>query len=298
MDQRINRRQVLLSTGLFLTGMPRLTLTHASSTSEPKFSVRTPLEGKTLRERVLLANQVGFDGIEIGGGKWFNPPVDTILQDLAGTNMKISAASASQNHLHIDPIKRAESIEENKKRLVKAQKLGADCLVVVPVFGKNKFQDISPIMTPRDIEKRLLVHALRELAPVAEATKVTIVIEPLTKKETHFINRQMQAVEIIRQVDSSGIRLLTDFYHMQMEENDIAQTMKQCAEFTAYVHVADGEKRLEPGSLPFDYRPGFAELKKIGYSGWITIEAGSSSKNIKHALKNGLAYLKQQWKEA
>ncbi len=298
MKHQIDRRRFIHSTGLFVAGMSTMNSTHASNNSGPKFGIRTPLEGKTLRERVLLADQVGFDGIEIGGGKWFNPPVNTILQDIAGTNIKISAASASQNHLHIDPLKREESIEENKKRLVKAQKLGADCLVVVPVFGKNKFQDISPIMTPGDIEYRLLIHTLRELAPVAEKTKVNIVIEPLTKKETHFINQQMQAVEIIRQVNSSGIRLLTDFYHMQMEEKDIAQTMKQCAEFTAYVHVADGEKRLEPGSLPFDYRPGFTELKKIGYTGWITIESGSSSTNIKHVLKNALAYLKQQWKEA
>ena len=35
-------------------------------------------------------------------------------------------------------------------------------------------------------------------------------------------------------------------------------------------------KRTEPGSLPFDYRPGLTVLKKAGYCGWLTVESKAS----------------------
>jgi sugar phosphate isomerase/epimerase len=84
---------------------------------------------------------------------------------------------------------------------------------------------------------------------------------------------------------------------MQMEEKDIAETITRYGEYTAYVHLADGEKRTEPGSLPFDYRPGFRALKKWGFSGWLTVECRASD-NPRAALARALEYLKQQWSQA
>jgi sugar phosphate isomerase/epimerase len=49
--------------------------------------------------------------------------------------------------------------------------------------------------------------------------------------------------------------------------------------------------------MPFDYRPGFHELKKWGYSGWLTVESKFTD-NPEAALTRALKYLKQQWAEA
>ncbi len=84
-----------------------------------------------------------------------------------------------------------------------------------------------------------------------------ILLEPLTKKETHYMNLQGHGARIIEQSGGQCARLLSDFYHMQMEEQDIADTLARYGKYTGYVHLADGVKRTEPGSLPFDYRPGF-----------------------------------------
>ena len=51
---------------------------------------------------------------------------------------------------------------------------------------------------------------------------------------------------------------------MQMEEQDIADTLARYGKYAGYVHMADGVKRTEPGSLPFDYRPGFKALEQAG----------------------------------
>ena len=109
--------------------------------------------------------------------------------------------------------------------------------------------------------------------------------------------QQSQAASIIERVGSPGLGILSDFYHMQIEEPSIAETLGVHGRLTRYVHLADGEKRTEPGSLPFDYRPGFHALKKWGYSGWLTVESKFTD-TPEAALGRALKYLQQQWAEA
>ncbi|HTT62506.1 MAG TPA: sugar phosphate isomerase/epimerase family protein [Bryobacteraceae bacterium] len=261
-----------------------------------RFGVRSPLPKASLRERAMLVRRAGYDGIELGP-EWLNQPVEAIQQQLAGTGAAVSAIVGSIELLDTDPVKRAAAVELDRQRLRMAKQLGADCVIEVPVFGPNKFQDLSPLMTAREVEEKLLVAGLKQLTGDVERTGITLLLEPCNHKETHFMNRQSQAAEIIDAVGAPGFRTLSDFYHMQLEEKDIGETLSRYGKYTAYVHLADGVKRTEPGSLPFDYRPGFRALKKWGYAGWLTVESGATD-NPEAALGRALAYLKRQWSEA
>jgi D-psicose/D-tagatose/L-ribulose 3-epimerase len=291
---RMTRRTLLNAGGAFLAGTAsRSTLAAPRSV---RFGVRTPLPDVGLRERALLVKRLGFDGIELGDD-WSAKPLEFLQKELGGTGVAVSAVVGSIGLLNTDPEKRAQAIETDRRRLELAKALAADCLIEVPTFGPNRFQDLSPIMNPREIEERLLISALKELAADVEKSGIILLLEPCNHKETHFMCRQGQAAKIIESVGSPGYGILSDFYHMQIEEPNIAETLSRYGRHTRYVHLADGEKRLEPGSLPFDYRPGFGELKKAGYSGWLTIESKFTD-NPEAALGRALQYLKQQWAEA
>lgn len=296
---RLTRRS-LLAAGLAAGATSLTAHSTASQKLHPRgvrFGVRTPFpHDMTLRERALLVTKLGYDGIELGP-EWLNQPLDAIQTEIDGSGAAISAIVGSLQLLNPDPQKRAEAVELDRRRLVMAKGLGADCVIEVPVFGPDRFTDITPVLTPREVEDRLLAAGLKQLVDDVQRTGVTLLLEPLTRKETHYMNLQRHGVEIVQAVASPGIRLLSDFYHMQLEEQDIGQTLAHTGEFTAYVHLADGEKRTEPGSLPFDYRPGFHALKKWNYAGWLTVESGATD-NPEAALARALPYLKRQWSEA
>ena len=260
-----------------------------------RFGVRSPLPSVSLRERALLLKQVGFDGIELGN-EWMAKPLEFLQKELDGT-VAVSAIVGSIELLHIDAEKRSKAIETDRRRLETATALKADCLIEVPTFGPSRFPDLSPLMNAREVEERLLMAGLKQLAGDIERSGVTLLLEPCNHKETPFMYRQSQAARVIEGVGSPAIGILSDFYHMQLEEPNIAATLAQYGRYTRYVHLADGEKRLEPGSLPFDYRPGFRELKKWGYAGWLTIESKATDRP-EAALPRALKYLKQQWAEA
>jgi len=288
----VTRRELLIAGSAAAAGRGSAALSESV-----RFGVRTPFPRElSLRERAMLVRKLGYDGIELGP-EWLNQPVEAIRKELDGTSVAVSAIVGSIQLLDTDPQKRAAAVEVDRRRLEMAKDLGAGCVIEVPAFGPNRFQDISPVMTPREIEERLLVAGLKQLAGDVKRTGVTLLLEPLTRKETHFMNFQSQGVNTIRAVGAPGFKLLSDFYHMQLEEKDIGEALTRYGEFTGYVHLADGEKRTEPGSLPFDYRPGFRALKKWGYSGWLTVECRASD-DPESALGRALKYLKTQWAEA
>ena len=67
------------------------------------------------------------------------------------------------------------------------------------------------------------------------------------------------------------IGVMADFFHMGIEEVDIAASIRANRQHLVYVHVADSN-RLQPGRGHLDFRPGFRALKEIGYDGPLAIE--------------------------
>jgi sugar phosphate isomerase/epimerase len=272
---------------------PRISL---GQTKTVRFGVRTPFPDVSLRERARLLRRLGYDGIELGN-EWTNQPAVEILSQLEGTGIAVSAIVGSIELLNVDPEKRRRAVELDRRELEKATQVGADCVIEVPTFGPNKFADLSPFLTADEVEEQLLITELKQLAADVKRTGVTLLLEPCNRNETSFLRSQEHGASLIGRVGAPGFKLLSDFYHMQIEEKDIGETLTRVGNLTGYVHLADGVKRTEPGSLPFDYRPGFGALKKWGYSGWLTVESRATD-DAESALGRSLKYLKQQWAEA
>jgi sugar phosphate isomerase/epimerase len=257
-----------------------------------RLGVRGPFPQRDLRARAELLSRLGYQGIELGP-EYLGQAAEQIREQLRGTGISVSAIVGSIQLLEPDPGTRASAIALDRERLELARQLGAGAVIEVPTFGPCRFdQGADPAL-----EDRLLVEGLAQLAPDIERTGVKILLEPLTRKETHYMNLQGHGARIIEAVGKPGFSLLSDFYHMQMEEEDISATLERFGQHTAYVHMADGAKRTEPGSLPFDYRPGFRALKRHRYSGWLTVESGATD-NPEAALARARKYVLTQWEQA
>ena len=287
-------RRRFLGQALALGVLPSLARTGRAAPRDkgPRLAVRGPFPQKDLRARAELLSRLGYQGIELGP-EYLDQTADQIRKHLAGTGVSVSAIVGSLKLLDPEPEARAAAVELDRQRLELARQLGAVGVIEVPVFGPCRFgQGTDP-----GLEDGILAKGLEQLAADVRRTGVKILLEPLTRKETHYMNLQAHGARIIKAVGEPGVALLSDFYHMQMEEDDIRRTLKQFGQHTAYVHLADGEKRTEPGSLPFDYRPGFGALKTHGYSGWLTVESGATD-SPEPALARAREYLLAQWRDA
>lgn len=227
-----------------------------------RFGVRGPLPKASLRDRARIVKDAGYDGIELGN-EWMDTPAETLQKELDGSGLEVSAIVGSIELLNTDLEKRAKAIDTDRRRLQMAKDLKADFLIEVPTFGPNRFQDLSPVMNAREVEERILIAELKQLAGDVERSGVTLLLEPCNRKETHFMHQQGQAARIIEAVGSPGLGILSDFYHMQLEEPDIAAALSLYGRHTRYVH-GRWRKASRAGLTPLRLPPRLPRAEEMG----------------------------------
>jgi sugar phosphate isomerase/epimerase len=251
------------------------------------------LTGATLRDRADLLRRTGFEGIELGH-EWLNGSAEEIQEDLG--DLAVSAVVGSIQLLNVDARERRRAVETDRQRLRLARDLGASAVIEVPTFGPNKFPDASPVISPWDLERDLLIAGLKELIHEVRETGVNLILEPLNRYETHFLNRQEQGAEICRAVGAPGFLLLSDLFHMHIEERSVPGAIRAAGPYIGYVHVADSN-RLQPGAGFSDLGAAFSALKEVGYDGWIVIESGADG-DVETALARSRELLARLWDQA
>ncbi|MGH3146387.1 MAG: sugar phosphate isomerase/epimerase family protein [Rubrobacter sp.] len=251
--------------------------------------------GETLPERLAWLERVGLDGIELE-----DRSLDLQAEELRAifADSPVSAANVPGSGALIDPDpkERAAARELTSRRLHLAGELGAVGVLVVPQFGSApRLNDLSPYKTASELERELFALQLEELAPAASQAGVPIFLEPLNRYEQHLVNRLEQGVAFAERA-RSGVGIMADFFHMNIEEADIAASIRAAGPHIVYVHVADSN-RLQPGRGHLDFSPGFAALKEVGYDGYLGIECGIEGP-YEESLAESAALLRELWDTA
>ena len=108
--------------------------------------------------------------------------------------------------------------------------------------------------------------------PIAAEHGITIAIEPLNRLESNIVLTAREGLALARQVDRPRIKLLVDYYHMTLEDESPDILLKAGPE-VRHIHFARAEGRTFPAEMETGYRAFFANLKRIGYEGRVSVEA-------------------------
>ena len=148
----------------------------------------------------------------------------------------------------------------------RAQQAGIEVIV----FGSGGARRI-PEGYDREAAGQQLLNFGRMLAPIAQSHDVTVVVEPLNRRECNVFNSVGECAEYVRQIDHPNLRLLVDGYHWAVEQ-DSYEDMVASLPLIHHVHIATYESRMAPGLEPCDFTQFFAALKAGGYDGRVSIE--------------------------
>ena len=250
---------------------------------------------ETLADKVTWLESVGLDAVELHTGS-LSHTADELRQAFAASPIVVSAVEGARGLLGPDPAERAAVKQTLRERLTLAGALGAVGVLLVPQWGRAPaLPDLSPLASGADLERDLLLALLRELAPDARAAGVSLFLEPLNRYEAYLVNRLEQGAAIAAAVGPE-IGVMADFYHMNIEEADIAASIRANGNHLVYVHVADSN-RLQPGRGHLDFRPGFRALKEIGYDGVLAIECRIDGP-YDDGVREAAAFIRREWEAA
>ena len=181
-------------------------------------------------------------------------------------------------------------LERTELALKRAKECGSHYIV----FGSGGSR-IIPDGFDRNKAKEQHIELTRKMAPLAEKYGITIAVEPLNRGETNFINSLAEGVEIIDAVKSPRVRLLCDIYHMLKEDEPASEIVKY-GKHIVHCHIAEKAERTPPGVKGDDFRPYLSSLKKIGYTGGLSIECFKYT-DFDSEIKKGIEVLKKQLSE-
>ncbi len=214
-------------------------------------------------------SDLGYDGIQIMGEprKYDVKEVNELLKKYNIECMgAVSIMLAGRDLIHGDPYYREMSIQYCKEIVDMIEALGGTVLTLVP----SEVGKIIP-MADAETEWGWAVEGVKQIADHAKPKGVKIGLEPLNRFETNFLNRHDQALKLMEDVGYDNVGVTLDAFHINIEEEDPLQAIRDTAAHLVDFHVADNNRRA-PGEGSYDWAELISTLKESGYDEYLTSE--------------------------
>jgi sugar phosphate isomerase/epimerase len=228
---------------------------------------------KDIKERFHYLKKMGFEGYEIDG-KELVDHLEEVKEAIAETGLPVTTACGGYRGWIGDFIeeRRLNGLKEISQILKALSEVGGKGIVVPAAWGMFTYR-LPPMESPRSKEGdwKAVSDSLRYLDGVAKETGTTIFLEPLNRYQDHMINRLEEARAYIEKNQLENVQIIADFYHMNIDEDNISQALYEHRDFIGHIHLADNH-RYQPGSGSIDFKKHFQQLKENGYDGFLTIE--------------------------
>ncbi|HVG47506.1 MAG TPA: sugar phosphate isomerase/epimerase family protein [Rubellimicrobium sp.] len=251
------------------------------------------IPGDDLVRKWDVVRALGYDGIELRGSAGMRerlPELHAARQ--AGVVMSSICVISDRFIGDFDASRRAEALAAMTELCDVAAEVGARGVVTPAAYGMHSNR-LPPFAAPRTPEedREVLLDMLGRLGRHAEERGVLVLFEPLNRYEDHMVNTLAQGAELCRATGLSSVRIMADLFHMNIEEADLGQALRDAADMVAHVHIADSS-RLEPGTGHTDFTAAFRALRDVGFDGWGAMEC-RLSREPEAALRDAQAVLRR-----
>jgi sugar phosphate isomerase/epimerase len=136
------------------------------------------------------------------------------------------------------------------------------------------------------------IGTLREAMSGIADHGVHLCLEPLSLRETDFVNTCATGLELIQRVDHPMCRLHLDVKAMSSEDRPIPELIRQFGPTMGHFHANDPSGR-GPGFGALDFTPIFDALKDIRYDGWVSVEVFDTTPDPLTIARESIRYMKE-----
>ena len=253
-----------------------------------------------LADQLRFAADVGYDAVELAPFT-LAPSIDALAVErrreiarlvrehglaVAGLHWLLVGPSG----LHVnspDPAVRARTVAYLEELIRACADLGGEVLV----FGSPRQRWVLPDLAYEEAT-RLALDTFAACAREAERRGVTFCLEPLPAPEANFLTTAAEAISLVRQIASPSLRMILDVKSMASEDRPMPELIREAAPYLAHFHANDANRR-GPGFGAVDFRPIFAALAEIGYSGFVSVEVFDYSPSPEVVARESLRYLRE-----
>lgn len=231
----------------------------------------------------------GYDGVElmtIDPGKLNWEQVRRTAQDL-GLVVGLVCTGEIFGQLGLsfadpDPARRAEAVARVKEIIDFAASQDAKVNI-----GRVRGQ-YRPGVARQQTEE-WAVEAFQVISDYAAPKNVMIALENVTIMQTNFVNTMAEAKRIIDMTDRPNFKAMMDVFHMNIEEKDMYQAIRDYSDINVHVHLSDNNRRY-PGNCGMDFPKVIQTFHDVGYDDLFCTEIFQDP-SMEESAKRSIAYL-------
>lgn len=224
-----------------------------------------------IAEAFALARELGYDGVEIHPR--YAADIDAVaviaLQEkyslgipTLGTGM--IAGEDGLTFSDPDPDVRRRAIARVGEHIRLAARVGSAVTIGLVRGRLGRGHD-------RSVRRAAMVECVGECCRVAAEQNVTVFLEPLNRYEADDLLTLDQGADVIREVGAPNLKLLADTFHMNIEERDLAASLRRHAALLGHVHLVDSNREV-PGHGHTDIGSVLRALLDVRYQGYLCFE--------------------------
>jgi sugar phosphate isomerase/epimerase len=251
-------------------------------------------------ERMLdCIAQLGYDGVEVAPFTLADRATDITEQrrrDLRNAAERSGVRVIGLHWLLVKPEGLYVTTPDDEVRnrtadyFIDLVRLCADLGGHLMVIGSPKQRNLLPGIT----KERALGYAkevFERALPEAQRCGVTLAIEPLTPRETDFINTAADGIELIEKIRHPNFGLHLDVKAMSgSESSPLSEVIQSSAKYLRHFHAND-PNLLGPGMGEVDHRPILKALKNIDYQGYVSVEVFDYRPGAETIARASIQYL-------
>jgi sugar phosphate isomerase/epimerase len=257
-------------------------------------------QGWKIEDVFAYAARVGYDGVEIAPFTLANAVTEITTSDRQRIREAAKRAGIEIAGIHWVLVKPEGLSVNHPDAGLRRRTADYFCALVdfcadlggrVMVVGSPKQRNVLPGVSPEQA-RGWAAETFRPAVARAEQREMTICFEPLAPTETNFINTAAEAIAFVQRVPSPNFKIILDVKAMCSEAKAIPQIIRESWPHFAHFHANDCNLK-GPGFGDVDFKPIIAELKAVGYEGFLSVEVFKFDEGPEVIARRSLGYLRQ-----
>ena len=122
------------------------------------------------------------------------------------------------------------------------------------------------------------VEGFRAISDHAAPLGVQIALENVTIMQTNFLNTMAECRRLIEMTDRPNFKAMIDVFHLNIEEKDLYQAIRDNSDINIHVHLSDNNRRY-PGHCGMDFEKIIRTFKEMGYDDLFCTEGRQNSQH-------------------
>jgi D-psicose/D-tagatose/L-ribulose 3-epimerase len=141
------------------------------------------------------------------------------------------------------------------------------------------------------------IDGLSSVAAQAGQRGVTILVEALPLAQSNVVNTLAEAASIVNEIGSPAIQTMFDTHNAVDETEPHVALIEKYFDLIRHVHVNEMDGR-HPSMGDYHFKPVLSTLQRLGYKGWISLEAFDFSFGAERIARESFDYLNREMAES